>query len=57
MGDNRKDNLVDKNAVNMMMIRILKKEMENEKTNLKTDAEMVKIIRKIIEEEAEAHVN
>lgn len=48
---------IDKDAVALMTLRILKKEQDNAKTGVKTPDQMVNTIRKIIEEEVDSHVD
>ena len=44
---------IDTRTVNLMRLRIIKAEHDNEKTQDKDASQMVKEIRKIIEEEAD----
>ena len=48
---------INEEVVTLMKYRILKKEHDNEKTGIKTPDQMVKAIRKIIEEEVDSHDN
>ena len=48
---------INEEVATLIKFRILKKEHDNEKTGLKTPEQMVKEIRKIIEEEVDAHDN
>ena len=57
MGKLEDDEKINKDAVALMTLRILKKEHDNEKTGLKTPDQMVTTIRKIIEEEVDSHDN
>ena len=54
---NVEEEKINKDAVALMALRILKKEHDNEKTGLKTPDQMVATIRKIIEEEVDSHDN
>jgi len=57
MNDSNNDFEINKDALALIRFRILKKERDNEKTNARTPAQMVDVIRKIIEEEVDAHDN
>ena len=47
------DVLIDSRTANLIRLRIIKAERENEKTQDKDPAQMVKEIKKIIEEEVD----
>ncbi len=54
MGNKLTDDVaIDSRAVNLMRLRIITAEHDNEKTQDKDASQMVKEIRKIIEEEAD----
>ena len=44
---------IDEKTINLMKLRIIKAERDNDKTNEKSPAKMVDEIKKIIEEEAD----
>ena len=47
------DVMIDAKKVNLMRLRIIKEERDNEETNSKSPAQMVDRLKKIIEEEAD----
>ena len=52
------DNIeINENKVKLMKLRIMKKEHDNAKTNVKSPSQMVDVIRKIIEEEVDSNDN